>query len=81
MGWIGLAVHLDKGCYRGRETVARLHMLGPPPRRLVMLHLHGTENRLPEHGGQVMYADKAVGFVGSTRHLVLRPAPWPLLLG
>ena len=48
MGWIGPAVHLDKGCYRGQETVARVHTLGRPPRRLVLLHLDGSENRLPE---------------------------------
>ena len=32
VGWIGGpgagAVHLDKGCYRGQETVARVHNLG-----------------------------------------------------
>src|SRR4051794_12039494 len=50
MGWIGPAVHLDKGCYRGQETVARVHTLGRPPRRLTLLHLDGTENRLPEVG-------------------------------
>ena len=47
VGWIGSAVHLDKGCYRGQETVARVHTLGRPPRRLTLLHLDGTENRLP----------------------------------
>ena len=47
VGWIGPAVHLDKGCYRGQETVARVHTLGRPPRRLTLLHLDGTENRLP----------------------------------
>ena len=47
-GWIPSAVHLDKGCYRGQETVARVHTLGRPPRRLTLLHLDGSENRLPE---------------------------------
>ncbi len=47
VGWIGPAVHLDKGCYRGQETVARVHTLGRPPRRLTLLHLDGSENRLP----------------------------------
>jgi folate-binding protein YgfZ len=80
MGWIGPAVHLDKGCYRGQETVARVHTLGRPPRRLVMLHLDGTENRLPEHGAQVMHGDKPVGFVGSTaRHHELGPIALALL--
>ena len=51
VGWIGSAVHMDKGCYRGQETVARVHNLGRPPRRLTMLHLDGSENLLPKVGG------------------------------
>ena len=47
VGWIETAVHLNKGCYRGQETVARVHNLGHPPRRLVFLHLDGSEDRLP----------------------------------
>ena len=47
VGWIGTAVHLDKGCYRGQETVARVHNLGRPPRRLVLLHLSGERDELP----------------------------------
>ena len=39
------AVHLDKGCYRGQETVARVHNLGRPPRMLVLLHLDGSGER------------------------------------
>lgn len=50
LGWIGTAVHLQKGCYRGQETVARVHNLGKPPRRLVFLHLDGSEVQLPPHG-------------------------------
>ncbi|MDP9418062.1 MAG: folate-binding protein, partial [Actinomycetota bacterium] len=42
LGWLRDAVHLDKGCYRGQETVARVHNLGRPPRRLVLLHLDGS---------------------------------------
>ena len=45
VGWIDTAVHLNKGCYRGQETVARVHNLGHPPRRLVFLHLDGSEDR------------------------------------
>lgn len=30
LGWIGTAVHLQKGCYRGQETVARVQNLGKP---------------------------------------------------
>ena len=38
-------MHLDKGCYRGQETVARVHNLGRPPRMLVLLHLDGSGDR------------------------------------
>ena len=54
MGWIPSAVHLDKGCYRGQETVARVHTLGRPPRRLTLLHLDGSDNRLPTRGAPVL---------------------------
>jgi hypothetical protein len=74
VGWIGSAVHLDKGCYRGQETVARVHTLGRPPRRLTLLHLDGTENRLPAAGADVLLRDKSIGFVGSSaRHHELGP--------
>jgi len=74
VGWIGSAVHLDKGCYRGQETVARVHTLGRPPRRLTLLHLDGTENRLPAAGADVLLGDKSIGFVGSSaRHHELGP--------
>ncbi|MCT9934776.1 folate-binding protein [Planotetraspora sp. A-T 1434] len=53
LGWIGTAVHLQKGCYRGQETVARVHNLGHPPRRLVFLHLDGSVDVLPPHGAPV----------------------------
>ena len=74
VGWIGAAVHLDKGCYRGQETVARVHTLGRPPRRLVLLHLDGSENRLPALGAALVLDGKAVGFVGTrARHHELGP--------
>jgi folate-binding protein YgfZ len=74
VGWVGSAVHMDKGCYRGQETVARVHTLGRPPRRLVLLHLDGTENRLPAQGAPLLNGDKQVGFVGSSaRHHELGP--------
>jgi folate-binding protein YgfZ len=82
VGWIETAVHLTKGCYRGQETVARVHNLGHPPRRLVFLHLDGSEDRLPAHGDPVSAggsggggaAGGAVGFVGSAaRHYELGP--------
>lgn len=73
-GWIGPAVHLDKGCYRGQETVARVHTLGRPPRRLTLLHLDGSDNRLPARGSDLVLDGKLVGFVGtSARHHELGP--------
>lgn len=69
LGWLGVGVHLDKGCYRGQETVARVHNLGRPPRRLVRLHLDGSVDHLPAHGYAVRVGEKQVGFVGSAaRH-------------
>jgi folate-binding Fe-S cluster repair protein YgfZ len=67
-------VHLSKGCYRGQETVARVHNLGHPPRRLVLLHLDGSEDKLPVHGDLVLLDGASVGFVGSAaRHYELGP--------
>lgn len=51
---IRTAVHLSKGCYKGQETVARVHNLGHPPRRLVFLHLDGSEHTLPAVGSEVL---------------------------
>src|SRR5699024_8045860 len=74
LGMLGTAVHLDKGCYRGQETVARVHNLGKPPRRLVLLHLDGSVDTLPDVGDELRAADRVVGFVGSTaRHHELGP--------
>ncbi|WP_049569017.1 CAF17-like 4Fe-4S cluster assembly/insertion protein YgfZ [Nonomuraea sp. SBT364] len=74
VGWIGAAVHLTKGCYRGQETVARVHNLGHPPRRLVFLHLDGSVDTLPPHGAPVIFESQEVGTVGSAaRHHELGP--------
>ncbi|MEU9982513.1 folate-binding protein [Streptomyces sp. NPDC050856] len=79
LGWIGTAVHLQKGCYRGQETVARVHNLGKPPRRLVFLHLDGSEVHLPGHGTPIrLKADgdegRQLGFITtSARHHELGP--------
>jgi folate-binding protein YgfZ len=75
IGLIDSAVHLNKGCYRGQETVARIHNLGHPPRRLVFLHLDGSVDRLPGHGSPLTLQDGTqVGFVGSAaRHFELGP--------
>ncbi|MFD5034445.1 YgfZ/GcvT domain-containing protein [Streptomyces sp. NPDC058220] len=79
LGWIGTAVHLEKGCYRGQETVARVHNLGKPPRRLVFLHLDGSDVHLPGHGTPVRLAadgaeGRQLGFITtSARHHELGP--------
>ncbi len=72
---IGLfGTHLDKGCYRGQETVARVHNLGRPPRRLTLLHLDGTADVLPTAGSALELDGRPVGFVGSSaRHHELGP--------
>jgi folate-binding protein YgfZ len=77
VGWIGGpgegAVHLDKGCYRGQETVARVHNLGKPPRMLVLLHLDGEPDR-PVTGDPVLAAGRAVGRLGTVvDHVDLGP--------
>ena len=64
VGWIGSAVHLDKGCYRGQETVARVHNLGRPPRMLVLLHLDGSAQR-PATGDPVLAQGRVVGRLGT----------------
>ncbi|MFD9487222.1 YgfZ/GcvT domain-containing protein [Streptomyces sp. NPDC059991] len=79
LGWIGTAVHLQKGCYRGQETVARVHNLGKPPRRLVFLHLDGSDVLLPPHGTPLRVAadgdeGRQIGFITtSARHHELGP--------
>ncbi|MFF8448170.1 YgfZ/GcvT domain-containing protein [Streptomyces leeuwenhoekii] len=85
LGWIDSAVHLQKGCYRGQETVARVQNLGKPPRRLVFLHLDGSEVHLPVPGTEIRLADdgadgRKVGFVTtSVRHHELGPVALALV--
>ena len=83
VGWIGGpgdgAVHLDKGCYRGQETVARVHNLGRPPRMLVLLHLDGSADR-PSTGDPVLAGGRAVGRLGTVvEHVDLGPIALALL--
>lgn len=67
--WIRTAVHLNKGCYRGQETVAKVHNLGHPPRRLAALHLDGSDDVLPSAGDPVFAGDDEVGSITSVaRH-------------
>jgi folate-binding protein YgfZ len=83
VGWIGGpgmgAVHLDKGCYRGQETVARVHNLGKPPRMLVLLHLDGSVDR-PATGDPVLAGGRTVGRLGTVvDHVDLGPVALALL--
>ena len=83
VGWIGGpgqgAVHLDKGCYRGQETVARVHNLGKPPRMLALLHLDGSADR-PATGDAVLANGRAVGRLGTVvDHVDLGPVALALL--
>jgi folate-binding protein YgfZ len=69
VAWLHTAVHLSKGCYRGQETVARVHNLGRPPRRLVLLHLDGMSEVLPAPGTPLTSGTREVGRVGTAvRH-------------
>ena len=64
--WLASAVHMNKGCYRGQEAVAKVHNLGHPPRRLVFLHLDGSAHALPDLGDEIFGADDlAIGKVTS----------------
>jgi folate-binding protein YgfZ len=79
VGWIGEAVHLDKGCYRGQETVARVHNLGKPPRMMVLLHLDGSTDR-PSAGDPVLAGGRSVGRLGTVvDHVDLGPISLALL--
>ncbi|WP_426565225.1 YgfZ/GcvT domain-containing protein [Angustibacter sp. McL0619] len=72
--WLRTAVHLTKGCYRGQETVARVHNLGRPPRRLVMLHLDGSAHQLSPSGAVVELDGRSIGQVTTAaRHHELGP--------
>lgn len=74
LDWLRSAVHLSKGCYRGQETVAKVHNLGHPPRRVVMLHLDGSDAVLPAPGTPVVLDDREVGrLVASAVHHELGP--------
>ena len=69
VGWVHVAAHVAKGCYRGQETVSKVHNVGRPPRRMLLLHLDGSPEVLPETGDPVVLGERTVGRVGSVvRH-------------
>lgn len=68
------AVHLAKGCYKGQETIARVHNLGHPPRRLVFLQLDGSQHTMPHAGSPVLAGERKVGTVTSVaQHYEMGP--------
>ena len=74
LGVLNKDVHMNKGCYRGQETVAKVFNLGAPPRRLVMLHLDGSAVVFPEPGTPVELDGTHIGFLGTVaRHHELGP--------
>jgi len=74
LGLLNKSVHMNKGCYRGQETVAKVFNLGQPPRKLVTLHLDGSMVAMPEHGAKLFLENKEVGFIGTVaRHYELGP--------
>ena len=80
LGVLNIAVHMNKGCYRGQETVAKVFNLGKPPRRLTLLHLDGSGVDLPTSGSPVTLDGKSIGFVGTVaRHHELGPIALALL--
>lgn len=65
---------MEKGCYRGQETIARVHNLGKPPRKLVLIHLDGSLNRLPKEKSPIIVDGNEVGIIGSSaQHFELGP--------
>ena len=82
LDWLRSAVHLSKGCYRGQETVAKVHNLGHPPRRLALLHLDGSEGVLPEPGDEVQLdgADDETVVVGRVTASALHHELGPIAL-
>lgn len=80
LDWLTTAVHLTKGCYRGQETVAKVHNLGAPPRRITLLHLDGSDSVMPVPGAEVRLGDKQVGHITSSAyHHELGPIALALL--
>ncbi|MBM6980555.1 MAG: folate-binding protein, partial [Actinomyces succiniciruminis] len=80
LDWLRTAVHLNKGCYPGQETVARTLNLGRPPRRLTILQLDGFTGQLPVPGASARLGERVVGTVTSVaRHVDYGPMALALL--
>ena len=74
-GLLGSYVHLDKGCYPGQETVARVHNLGQVQRRLAGLRFEDPGVGPPSlRAGLVAESGRRAGQVRSVvRHPDLGP--------
>ena len=80
IGVLNGAVHMQKGCYRGQETVAKVFNLGNPPRRMAMLHLDGSAVVMPASGTPIENDGVVVGFLGTVaRHHELGPIALAIL--
>lgn len=80
LGVLNIAVHMNKGCYRGQETVAKVFNLGKPPRRLTLLHLDGSGVDLPASGSPITLDGKNIGVLGTVaRHHELGPIALALI--
>jgi tRNA-modifying protein YgfZ len=79
-GLLGSHVHLDKGCYPGQETVARVHNLGQVQRRLAGLRFQPSADRagdgLPAAGTDLVTDDGRRA--GQLRSVVDHPALGPI---
>jgi folate-binding protein YgfZ len=74
VNWVPVAAHVAKGCYRGQETVSKVHNIGRPPRRMLLLHLDGSADSLPVTGDPVLAGERTVGRVGTVaQHHELGP--------
>lgn len=80
LNWVPSAVHLEKGCYRGQETVSKIQNVGRAPRKMVLLHLDGSPEIYPNAGDPVRSGEKTVGRVGTVaQHHELGPIALALL--
>lgn len=80
LDWLRTAVHVNKGCYRGQESIARILNLGKPPRRLTFLQLDGSRGDLPSPGDAVEFGGRQVGVLTSVaRHAEMGPIALALL--
>lgn len=66
LGWIEVAAHVAKGCYRGQETVSKVFNVGRPPRNLLLLHLDGSPELTPETGDEVLVGERPGGGRGGS---------------